>query len=88
MRELTNDEIEQVSGGVGAVGAVVGGIAGGLGAGLSGQGVGGVISGVAIGAVSGFFGSIAGATTGFARYSFGSYAVGTGVLGSQSMESS
>ena len=88
MRELTHDEIEEVSGGIGAVGAVVGGIAGGLGAGLSGQGVGGVISGAAFGAVSGFFGGIAGATTGIARYSFGSYSVGTALLGSQSMETS
>jgi lactobin A/cerein 7B family class IIb bacteriocin len=88
MRELTHDEIEEVSGGVGPIGAVIGGLAGGLGAGFSGQGVGGIISGATFGAVSGFFGGIAGATTGFARYSFSAYAVGTGVIGSQSMETS
>lgn len=88
MRELTQDEVEQVSGGVGPVGAVIGGLAGGIGAGLNNQGIGIIIASATFGAVSGFFGGIAGATTGFARYSFGTYAVGVGVLGGEASSGS
>jgi uncharacterized membrane protein len=73
MRELTHDEIEEVSGGFGPAGAVLGAVGGGIAGAMGDNGLSGIVSGVAFGAVAGFFGGIAGATTGFARYSFGTY---------------
>ena len=81
MRELTLKEVDEVSGGVGAVGAVLGGITGGAIAVAHGGGAANIISGVTLGAVSGFFGGIAGATSGITRYMFGAYSVETGVIG-------
>lgn len=82
MRELTHEEMERVGGGVGPVGVVIGAVTGGIIGGVN-DGVSGAISGAIFGGVSGFFGGIAAATTGFARYSFGAYSVGTGVLGTR-----
>lgn len=82
MRELTKREIELVGGGVGPVGVVIGAIGGGVTGAING-GVSGAVSGAIFGGVSGFFGGIAAATTGFARYSFGAYSVGTGALGAR-----
>ncbi|MFT7294921.1 MAG: lactobin A/cerein 7B family class IIb bacteriocin, partial [Pseudohongiellaceae bacterium] len=81
MRELTQDEIEQVGGGFGAVGVVIGAIGGGIAGGINSGNFAGVLSGAALGGVSGFFGGIASVATGFARYSFGGYAVGTSAIG-------
>ncbi|NKB34809.1 MAG: hypothetical protein GKR91_17070 [Pseudomonadales bacterium] len=81
MRELTLNEVEEVSGGFGLPGAVIGGIGGGLSSAVSGGNVGQIIGSTLTGAVGGFFGGIAGATTGAARYMFGAYAIETGVIG-------
>lgn len=82
MRELTEKEIMQVSGGFGPVGAVLGGAIGGGAAIASGESAGVVVSSTILGATSGFFGGIAAATSGLARYMFGAYAVEIGIIGS------
>lgn len=81
MRELTQSEIEQVSGGFGIPGAVIGGITGGLSSAAGGGNAGQIIGTAATGAVGGFFDGVAGATTGFGRYMFGAYAIEMGVIG-------
>ena len=67
MRELTIEETESVTGGAGLLGAAIGGVIGGGNAYFEGEGVGGIIKDATFGAASGFFGGLAGATTGFAR---------------------
>lgn len=84
MRELSYKEIEEVSGGFGPTGAVIGAITGGIAGGISTRSVGGVLSGMAFGSVAGFFGGIASASTGFTRYAFGGYSVGTSAMGTAS----
>jgi len=88
MRELTDEEIEFVSGGVGVVGAAIGGVTGAVVSARNGGSVGNIIGAASLGAVSGFFGGIAGATTGAARYMFGAYAIETGFLGSEAANGS
>ena len=88
MRELTHSEIEEVSGGFGPAGAVLGAASGGIAGAMGDNGVGGIIAGAAFGAVAGFFGGIAGASAGFARYSFGTYSLGVGAMGTQSASGS
>lgn len=83
MRELTSEEIEQVSGGVGPYGAVFGGVAGGIYAAADGGNFGQIAAGAALGAVSGFFGGIAAVTSGATRLMFSAYALETGLLGSR-----
>lgn len=82
MRELTSEEIEQVSGGFGPVGAVLGGLAGGLSSAATGGNFGQIVGGAAFGAAAGFFGGIASVTTGITRIMFGAYSVEMGVLSS------
>lgn len=82
MRELTDDELELVNGGVGPVGAALGGIAGGLTAVANGGNVGQIAASAAFGAASGFFGGIAATSTGITRMMFGAYSIEMGVLGS------
>ena len=82
MRELTSEEIEQVSGGVGVLGAVIGAVVGGGSAAFNGGNVGNIIGGAALGAVSGFFGGIATASTGLARGLFSVYSIESGLMSS------
>jgi hypothetical protein len=56
MQELTFEQVEEVSGGVGPWGAVVGGVIAGGSAALSGKSVGQIAGATVLGAASGFFG--------------------------------
>lgn len=80
MRELTIEETEMVTGGVGPVGAVLSGSAAGISTYANGGNVGEVIAATTFGAAAGYFGGIASAYTGFTRYAFGGYSVGMGVM--------
>ncbi|MDA1372954.1 MAG: hypothetical protein O2971_19680 [Proteobacteria bacterium] len=88
MRALTDDELELVHGGVGIVGAAIGGVTGAVVSARNGGNIGNIIGAASLGAVSGFFGGIAGATTGAARYMFGAYAIEIGFLGSEAASGS
>ncbi len=84
MRELTSEEIEQVGGGVGLLGAGIGAAIGGGSALFNGASPGQVVGATILGGVSGFFGGIA--TSSFAgsaaRSMFGTFSVETGILSS------
>ena len=84
MRELTNEEIEQVSGGVGIWGAGIGAAIGGGSAVFNGAGFGQVVGATILGGVSGFFGGIATSryASGAASAMFGAYSVETGIMSS------
>lgn len=84
MRELTEKEVNEISGGVGPVGAIITGIGSGLVAAMNGGNAGQIAASATLGAVAGFFGSIAGATTGLTRYMFGGFAIETEVLSGMS----
>lgn len=84
MRELTFDEISQVTGGIlpalivpGVIGAATGGIAGGV---RSGGNVGDIVMGATLGAAAGFFGTVATMATGAARVVYSGYAIGAGAV--------
>lgn len=59
MRELKNDEVESVSGGIGPGGAVLGAIVGGVGAAAAGGNAGQIAGAALLGGVGGFFGAVA-----------------------------
>lgn len=80
MRELTVEETENVYGGAGLLGAAAGGVIGAGTAILEGDSVGGVIKDATFGAASGFFGGLAGVTTGFARAMNVAYSVEMGLM--------
>lgn len=80
MRELTEKEIEQVSGGFGPAGALIAGAVSGTLKAASGASAGEVVAATTLGAVSGFFGGIASVTTGITRVMFSAYAIETGFL--------
>lgn len=80
MRELTVEETEMVHGGGGLLGAAAGGIIGAGTAILEGDSAGGVIKDATFGAASGFFGGLAGMTTGFARAMNVGYSVEMGLM--------
>jgi len=83
MRELTNDENEQVSGGIGLLGAGLG-IVTGVGSTYFAGGNGGQILGAGIlGGVAGFFGGIATSSfvPTFARVFFGASSAEVGIMG-------
>ena len=79
---LTIDQAEEVTGGVGVVGAAIGAATGAGSAAIGGGGPGQIAVGAATGAVAGFFGGIAtvaGSKLGTAL--FGSKSVAVGVTG-------
>lgn len=82
MRELTELELDEVSGGVGVLGAGIGAAIGAGGAIASGASVGQVVGAGIVGGVSGFFGGVAtsGYATGLSRGMFSLYSVETGIL--------
>jgi hypothetical protein len=83
MIELTESEIHDISGAFApilAVPVVIGAITGGAAGAIQSNGnIGETILGASLGASAGFFGTIAGATTGAVRLLYGSYAVAAGV---------
>ncbi len=80
MRALTNEEVRQVSGGIGVVGAVIGATTSGLNAYMNDKPAGQIVGTALLGSVAGFFSGISSAASGFGRLAFGTYAVGTGYL--------
>jgi lactobin A/cerein 7B family class IIb bacteriocin len=85
MRELTHKEVDEVSGGVGVVGAALGAVTAGVSAAYGNGSVGEVIGASVLGGVSGFFGGIATSryASGLTTAMFGAYSVETGVLASR-----
>ncbi|MDO9477369.1 MAG: hypothetical protein Q7L07_11715 [Pseudohongiella sp.] len=83
MIELTHSEIQEVSGAIApllAVPIVIGAITGGAAGAIQSDGnIGETILGASLGAAAGFFGAIAGATTGAVRVLYGGYAIAAGV---------
>ena len=82
MRELTSEEIDQVSGGVGVLGAGIGAAIGVGGAIVNGGSLGQVVGAGILGGVSGFFGGIATSSMAptFARSMFSLFSVETGIM--------
>ncbi len=83
MRELTEAECEEVSGGWGYVGAAIGAGLGAYSAARNGGNIGNIIGAASLGAVSGFFGGVAATSTGLARGMFSMYSIETGMLSSE-----
>ncbi len=81
MRELTLEEVEDVNGGFGVVGATIGAVTGGVSAAYNGGNAGQIAAATILGGVSGWFGGLASASSGFARGMWGAYAVEVGVIG-------
>tara|TARA_B110000003_G_scaffold275708_1_gene319146 strand:- start:1132 stop:1398 length:267 start_codon:yes stop_codon:yes gene_type:complete len=81
MKELTMNEMEEVNGGVGPIGALIGAVVGGVSQGLNGGSIG---WGIFFGGVSGFTGGMAGAAFSAGRYGIAAAntarSIGTGVL--------
>ena len=79
MRELSNTEIDDISGGVGLIGAAIGGIGGAVYGVASGGGLSGALTYGAIGAMLGATGGIASAAFAGGRYGAGAYWTGRNV---------
>ncbi|MFT6295920.1 MAG: hypothetical protein ACJATW_002208 [Glaciecola sp.] len=84
MRELTQDEIEQVGGGFGLLGVGIGAVTGVGSSYFSGGNIGQIIGSGLLGGVAGFFGGIATSSLvpTFARVVFGASSIEAGILGS------
>ncbi len=82
MRELTDDELELVNGGVGLLGAAFTAVTAGGATAFNGGSVGEVVGATILGGVSGFFGGIALSpySSGLTTAMFGVFSVETGIL--------
>lgn len=82
MRELTMEEMDEVVGGVGPVGAAIGVAVGAGSAAVQGGNAGEIIAGGILGGASGFFGGLATASGvgGFGRSLLATFAVETGIM--------
>jgi|TARA_B100000315_G_C14497171_1_gene550587 lactobin A/cerein 7B family class IIb bacteriocin len=82
VRELTDEEIEMVNGGVGLIGAGIGAVSAGGSTALGDGSFGEVVGATLLGGAAGFFGGIAtsGYSSGLTTAMFGAYSVETGII--------